>query len=85
VICYDRQGHHLGNFNTKQEAALAYDREARQLGGGGKPLNYESIEIVKVVAAQAQAEYAITHSQQPTPAPLFKTRCQVHNSGAVVG
>jgi hypothetical protein len=33
-ITYDSKDHHLDSFDTKQEAALAYDREARQCGGG---------------------------------------------------
>jgi hypothetical protein len=77
VICYDSQRHNLGSFVTKQEAAFAYDMEARLLGRG-EPLNYESIEIAKVAAAQAQAD-------QLNHAPRFKTRCPVHTLGAVVG
>jgi hypothetical protein len=80
VICYDRKSHNLGSFTTKHEAALAYDREARLLRRG-KPLNYESIEIAKVAAAQAQAE----HLHQLNNAPRFKTRCEVHTLGAAVG
>ena len=40
-IRYDNTDHSLGTFDTKQEAALAYDREARQCGED-KPLNHES-------------------------------------------
>jgi hypothetical protein len=42
----------LGSFGTKQEAALAYDREARQCGKD-KPLNYESIAAAEEAAAAA--------------------------------
>jgi hypothetical protein len=38
---YGGKNHHLGTFDTKQEAALTDDREARQCGEE-KPLNYES-------------------------------------------
>jgi hypothetical protein len=38
---------HLGTFATKQEAALAYDRAAREHGGGKKKLNYEIIEAAE--------------------------------------
>jgi hypothetical protein len=51
-IRYDGKNHYLGCFGTKQEAALAYDRAARQCGKD-KPLNYESIEAAGEAAAAA--------------------------------
>jgi hypothetical protein len=51
-IYYDNKRHRLGSFGTKQEAALAYDREARQCGKG-KALNYESIAAAEAAAATA--------------------------------
>jgi hypothetical protein len=38
-INYDCKQYSLGSFNSGQEAALAYDKEARK-SGGGKMLNY---------------------------------------------
>jgi hypothetical protein len=52
-ITYNSKQHHLGSFDTKQEAALAYDRAARQCGKD-KPLNYESIAAAEEAAANAQ-------------------------------
>ena len=55
--------HSLGNFDTTQEAALAYDRKARQCGED-KLLNYESIKAAEDAAhaaAQAPAEHALVH------------------------
>jgi hypothetical protein len=52
VCGYDSKQHYLGTFDTKQEAALAYNREARQCGED-KPLNYESIAAAEEAAAAA--------------------------------
>jgi hypothetical protein len=76
-IYYGNKQHGLDTYATKQEAALAYDREARQCGED-KPLNYESIKAAEEEAVQAQAEHALTpthpkhtltHPQQPKPRP----------------
>jgi hypothetical protein len=57
-ICYGGKNRYIGAFATKQEAALAYDRAARDHGGGKKKLNYESIEAAEEAAAEAKAEHA---------------------------
>jgi hypothetical protein len=72
-ICYDSKQHQLGLFDTKQEAALAYDRAARQCGKD-KPLNYESIKAAEEAAVQSQAEHTLVHEmcagpKQPKPRP----------------
>ena len=70
---YGGKNHHLGTFDTKQEAALTYDREARQCGEE-KPLNYESMEGAEEAATKAQAEYALTlgpPKAKPRPAPAL--------------
>jgi hypothetical protein len=54
-IYYDSKKHYLGTFGTKQEAALAYDREARQCGEDKAP-NYESIAAAEEAAAAAAAQ-----------------------------
>jgi hypothetical protein len=70
-IFYDGKLHNLGSFNTKQEAALAYDREARQCGKD-KLLNYESIKAAEEAAlahAEAFAEALCAGPKQPKPRP----------------
>jgi hypothetical protein len=51
-ISYGSKQHRLGTFDTKQEAAPAYDRAARQCRKD-KPLNYESIAAAEEAAAAA--------------------------------
>jgi hypothetical protein len=55
-ITYDSKQHNLGYFDTKQEAALAYDRVASQCGED-KPLNYDydSPKAAEEAAEAAQA------------------------------
>jgi hypothetical protein len=72
-ITYDGKHHHLRTFDTKQEAALAYDREARQCGDD-MLLNYKSIKAAEDAAVQAQAEHILVHDmcagpKQPKPRP----------------
>jgi hypothetical protein len=74
-IYYDGKHHSLGTFDTKQEAALAYDTAAREHGGGQKKFNYESIEAAEEAAAEAQAEHILLHGacaapKKPRPKPL---------------
>jgi hypothetical protein len=52
AIYYGGKRHYLGLFGTKQEAALAYDREARQCGED-KALNCESTAAAEAAAATA--------------------------------
>jgi hypothetical protein len=72
-ITYDNKQHNLGCFDTKQEAALAYDRKARQCGKD-KPLNYESIKAAEEAAVQSQVEHILVNDmcagpKQPKPRP----------------
>jgi hypothetical protein len=64
--------HSLGIFDTREEAALAYDRKARHCGD--KPLNYENIAAAEEAAVKAKTGYTLVHElcagpQQPKPRP----------------
>jgi len=63
-IYYDSKIHNLGCFDNKQEAALVYDRAARQYGKD-KPLNYDSIKAAEEAAVQAQATSRAHPSSYP--------------------
>jgi hypothetical protein len=73
MLVRERARDRRGNGRCKQEAALAYDREARQCGED-KLLNYESITAAEEAAVQAQAEHILLHDmcagpKQPKPRP----------------
>jgi hypothetical protein len=69
TIFYGGTRHSLGIFDTKQEAALAYDSAARECSGD-KLLNFESIKAGEKAAAEAQASHIRAHgSPQPKPWP----------------
>ena len=56
IIIDGQQRLHCGSFGTKEEAALAYDRAARE-HRPDLPTNYESIEAAEAAADRAKAEY----------------------------
>jgi hypothetical protein len=60
---YGGKEHNLGTYNTKEEAALAYDRAARQHKGAKAVCNFEAVEGSEVPADPTQPN-------APAPAPV---------------
>jgi hypothetical protein len=54
AITYESKSHYLGSFDTKQEAALACDRQARQCREDTL-LNFDSIEAAEEAAEKSKA------------------------------
>jgi hypothetical protein len=72
-VHYNSKHHTLGSFDTKQEAALAYDRWAKHCSED-RPLNYESIAAAEEAAMQAEAEHILMHDMSvDTPRTHAKT------------
>ena len=63
----DGQQRYCGSFGTKEEAALAYDRAARE-HRPDLPTNYESIEAANQAADQVEVRHELAwQPQQPRP------------------
>jgi hypothetical protein len=83
---YGKKLHSLVTFDTKEEAALAYDRAARKCGEG-MALNYDTIERAETAAVQAQTEYIL--AQKPCAASGFfgvsatgkRWQAKIHSGG----
>jgi hypothetical protein len=57
-ITYDSKKHRLGTFDAKQEAALAYDKQARQCGED-KQLNAGYILVHDMCAAEPSSRIGL--------------------------
>jgi hypothetical protein len=53
---YERKSHSLGSYDTREEAAAAYDKAARQQLGAGAVCNFETAEQGKAAVAQVRLE-----------------------------
>jgi AP2-like factor (ANT lineage) len=60
TIRHRRKTSYLGTYGTKEEAALAYDKAARECKGGAAVCNYASVE-----EGEAEASLAVLAQGQP--------------------
>jgi hypothetical protein len=61
LLYHDNQEHYLGSFNTKQEAAVCYDKAARHFKGQNAACNFGSTEEGDVAASLALSEWEREH------------------------
>jgi hypothetical protein len=73
-VAYDGTMHYLGIFNTKQEAAVAYDNAARQHKGDNASFNFTSVEEGDVAAALAASQWGRSREHAAKTAAGMKPR-----------
>ena len=81
TLCYAGKLHCLGSFNTKQEAAVAHDKAARQHKGNDAACNFPSVGEGDAAAALASSEWERENPEAMKPrakrelAPSIPLRC----------
>jgi hypothetical protein len=73
IVHYDGHGHNIGKFNTKEEAAAMYDREAFKRKGDDATLNFETLEIAEAAVKAAQEAWVPPDESAKTLQPVGKS------------